>query len=422
MHVLIVTIEAGGNLPPVLSLTRQLVQRGHKVTLLGEPCLAPLAENQGAGFVAFREHFTKTDRRKDIFEDWKSKNNGFENVIFGPSEIVVRETLEVLRTSDADLLVADVVIPAAAIAGEVMGIPRVSLFHMPEYLPGANRPPGGLGLLPGKGTLGRFRDRMAGKILHRIFNKYLPRINAIRRTHQLPEMKNITELFTGADLRMIQTSPAFDFPLSPLPANVRYTGPVLDDPDWVEPWMNPWSADDSRPLVVVSLSSTFQNQKQVIARCIEALGTLDVRVLVTLGLALEDEVFQLPDNVRVIRSGSHAQIFPHASCVITHAGHGTVMRALSHGLPLVCLPMGRDQNDNAAKVVYHGAGRMLSPRSSAAAIRKAVHNILQDQRYAEKARALGKYITEDARNGDMVAELERVYSGKNAPIFTAQNQ
>jgi len=37
-------------------------------------------------------------------------------------------------------------------------------------------------------------------------------------------------------------------------------------------------------------------------------------------------------------------VFPLADLVITHAGHGTLMRALSHGLPLVCLPMGRDQN------------------------------------------------------------------------------
>ena len=43
-------------------------------------------------------------------------------------------------------------------------------------------------------------------------------------------------------------------------------------------------------------------------------------------------------------------MFPDAAAVVTHAGHGTIMRALAHGIPLLCLPMGRDQDDNAARV------------------------------------------------------------------------
>lgn len=35
---------------------------------------------------------------------------------------------------------------------EALGIPGVILFHMPEYLPGANRPPGGMGLSPATDT------------------------------------------------------------------------------------------------------------------------------------------------------------------------------------------------------------------------------------------------------------------------------
>ena len=80
-----------------------------------------------------------------------------------------------------------------------------------------------------------------------------------------------------ADLRLIQTSEAFDFPITPPPANVRYVGPVLDEPDWVEAWQSPWAEDDPRPLVVVGLSSTFQGQRDALQRIVTALGTLDVR-------------------------------------------------------------------------------------------------------------------------------------------------
>jgi UDP:flavonoid glycosyltransferase YjiC (YdhE family) len=92
MKYLIVTIDGGGNLPPVFNLIRQLVNDNHTVSILGEPWMKELVENAGAKFFPFTEYFTKTDRKKDIFEDWKNKNNSFDNVIFGPMEVVVKET------------------------------------------------------------------------------------------------------------------------------------------------------------------------------------------------------------------------------------------------------------------------------------------------------------------------------------------
>lgn len=418
MNFLIVTIEAGGNVPPVLNLIKSLTSKGHRVCALSEPCMQHLLEGAGAEFVPFTEYFTKTDRKKDIFEDWKAKDNGFKNVIFGPAEIVVNETLAQIRRDRPDVVIGDVVLPAALIAAEAEGVPRVMLFHMPEYLPGGNRPPGGLGLIPGKGPFGKLRDRLVTGIFHLIFNKFKPQFNAIRAKHGLAPYQNITEIFHQADLRIIQTSPAFDIPISPAPANVLYTGPVLDDPDWVEAWQNPWLPTDTRPLVVVSLSTTFQNQKKNIENCIAALASLPVRGLITLGLAMEDENFHAPENVKVIAGASHAQIFPHAAAVVTHAGHGTVMRALAYGKPMVCMPMGRDQGDNAAKVAMHGAGIALSSNASPAKIAKAVQALLKDGKYTKAAQALGEKIKWDAAAGDPVAALERVVQKKKPAEIT----
>ena len=410
MKYLIVTIDGGGNLPPVFNLIRKLVNDNHSVSVLGEPWLKELTENSGAKFFPFTEYFIKTDRKKDMFEDWKNKNNSFDNVIFGPMEVVVRETIAIIRANKTDVLIADMVLPAALIAGEAMKIPSVCIFHMPEYLPGYNRPPGGLGLVPGQGIIGKIRDRLLGKVFETVFNKYLTRLNRIRKSLNLPEFKNVTDIFRNADLRLIMTSMAFDFPIVPLPANVKYVGPVLDDPDWVSTWQNPWPSNDKRPLVVVGLSSTFQNQKQAITNCIEALGKLDVRGLVTLGPAMENEIFTAPENVKVIAGASHADIFPHADCVITHAGHGTVMRALANGVPMVCLPMGRDQGDNAAKVVYHKAGIRLTAKSDPEKIADAVRKLLNDPEYKKQARIIGDKILEDFKNGNAILELKRLTS------------
>ncbi|MGI9052284.1 MAG: glycosyltransferase [Ilumatobacteraceae bacterium] len=81
-------------------------------------------------------------------------------------------------------------------------------------------------------------------------------------------------------------------------------------------------------------------------------------------------------NVTIVRSAPHGPILREASLVITHCGHGTVMKALAHGVPMVCIPMGRDQSDTAARVVHHGAGMRLSPRSCSTRITAAVREVL----------------------------------------------
>ena len=80
-------------------------------------------------------------------------------------------------------------------------------------------------------------------------------------------------------------------------ANVRYIGPILDDPAWVGSAPPLELEEDGRPLVVVGFSTTFQNQQAILQRVISALGTLDVRGLVTLGPAMAGVRFDLPPNV-----------------------------------------------------------------------------------------------------------------------------
>lgn len=424
LNFLFVTIDGGGNIPPVLGLARRLAERGHKVSVLTEPCLKAPVEAFGLSYISFQKHFTRTDRKIDICKDWNStpfSNSTFENVVLGPAKIVVEETMEVLKQVPYDVLVIDCLLFPALIAGEYLQIPRVIIFHMPEYLPGPNRPPGVMGLLPGKGFLGHLRDRLLSGVFHLFLNKYLPLVNNVRKSYDLGELKNLVELIDQADLRLIQTARNFDFPIEPPPKNVRYTGPVLDDPDWVASWENPWTDNDFRPLVIVSFSSTFQNQTSVIQRCISAFKSLKVRGLVTLGLAINHENFEVPENVKVVSSAPHSLVFPLAELVITHAGHGTIIRTLAHGLPLICLPMGRDQNDNAAKVAYHGCGIVLNNKAKPEKIRQAILKVLQDSQYREKASLLQKEINAEAEKNLAIMELEKLGAEKTELMSPKNN-
>ncbi len=408
-NVLFVTIDGGGNLPPVLGLAKDMSESGYRVSVLSEPCMEEVIKELGYDFIPFKSYFTRKDRREDIFKDWNAspvKNPALDNIVFGPVKIVTDQTMEAIMLTDAKLLVADCLLPTALIAAEAKGIPGVVAFHMPEYLPGTNRPPGMFGLKPGKGAIGRVRDAILTGLFNMKLNGFLPAINETRTRLDLPTLERTSDLFHGANLRLIQTLERFDFPLKPKPANVRYMGPVLNDPDWTSSWSNPWPEGDIRPLVVISLSSTFQNQQATIQSAIDALRNQEIRGLVTLGPALNKNSFNIPENVIIVESAPHSKVFPEADLVITHAGHGTVMRALSHGLPLVCLPMGRDQNDNAVKVKNHGCGIALSSKAGAGKILKAVQRILTENAFKEAAVSFQEMIHANEKENLILREIE----------------
>jgi UDP:flavonoid glycosyltransferase YjiC (YdhE family) len=74
--------------------------------------------------------------------------------------------------------------------------------------------------------------------------------------------------------------------------------------------------------------------------------------------------------------------------------------------------MGRDQNDNAARVVARGAGLRLSPKSGMKSIRNGILEILESASYREKAREMGKVIAKDARNSSVAQILEEVAAAR----------
>lgn len=416
---LFVTFEAGGNVPPVLGVAQRLAARGHAVHVLSEPCLHEAIERAGCSFASFREHFTRTDRSQDLLRDSGARTPlgalraVLANVMFGPSRVVARETLREIEGFGPDVVVADAMLPAALDAAEAAMVARVNLFHMPETLPGPGRPAAGPGFLPRRDAIGRLRDAVGTRLFLREVSRFIGVVDAMRAELGLSPAgtaEGVLSVFHRADLRLVQTTRAFDFPIDPPPRNLRYVGPVLDDPDWIPAWEMPWPREDERPLVVASLSTTFQDQRATLQRILHALGRLDVRGLVTLGPAMTGVSFDVPDGVVAVDGAPHARVFPHAAAVITHAGHGTVMRALTHGLPLLCLPMGRDQDDNAARVVSHGAGLRLRPRSTSRAIAAAVRRLLDEEGFRASARRLGDAIEADVAAGRDVGELEALAS------------
>lgn len=406
---LFVTMEGGGNVPPVLGAARQLVERGHHVRVLTEPCLQPAVESIGAEHLAFTDTFVRTDRSEDLIRDWEARSppaavaRTLENVILGPARQTAAAVARALDDAPADALVVDWLLPGAAAIGEARAIPTAMLMHCINMLPGPGRPGGPFP--PASGPLDRLRDRLLWRMFRRLTDRHTASFNAVRAAHGLPPLATPLEQYQRADRVLVQTSPAFDFLADPEPENLVYVGPVLDEPDWTgATWQNPWPADDRRPLVVLSLSTTFQGQRDRLQAAITALGRLDVRGLATLGPAMADQPFDIPDNVIAVPSAPHGLVFPHAAAFITHCGHGSVMRALASGVPLVALPMGRDQDGIATRIRHHGLGLRPSPRPSA--IARALQRVLSDPSFRTAAQRLSATLHDEVAADRLRTELE----------------
>jgi UDP:flavonoid glycosyltransferase YjiC (YdhE family) len=422
-HYLFTMWEGGGNVAPLLGVARRLVMRTHTVTVLGDPTIQPEAERAGCRFLPWRRapHRKTLLPEDDLLRDWETKSpfemlrNYRDKFITDPAPRYAADTLDAIDRVHPDVLATEYTIFGASMAAEKRGVRTVGLVPniWPMPVPGA--PPFGPGFLPARSFLGAARDAFFRRLVVSIFDQALPSLNDTRGGLGLPPVTSFFEQALRADAVLVLSSATFDFSSRFVPPNVRYVGPVLDDPGWAEPWTPPWPAENGDPLVLVGFSTTFQEQGVVLRNVVKALSGLPVRALVTLGSMLPDGEVRTSGSVVVVRSAPHTDVLKHASVVVTHCGHGTTMKALAAGVPIVGMPMGRDQDDTAARVVHAGAGVRLKPKAGPPAIAQAVRRVLDDGSFRASAHRLAGAIASELARVDVARELEQIASHPRAP-------
>ncbi len=394
--------DGSGNTPPVLGVAAGLVARGHGVHLIADPALQAEAERRGLGFTPWRQapHAGNRPARHDPLRDWQDRTPlGLaarlrHGLMYEPAARYADETLAALRRHGADAVLVTDPLYGAMVAAEASGLPWAVLVPNIVTTPAPGRPPFGLGLMPARGPAGRLRDLLLGRAVACTLRPGLPALNAARARHGLPPLGAPQAQGLRAGQTLALTSRAFEFPQAAT-AGVLYAGAPLDDPPWAAAAPPVALPPGERPLVLVSLSTTCMAQAPLLQRICDALGPLPVRGLVTTGPAIAPHLLRPAPNTVVVERASHAALLPQARVVVTHAGHGTVMRALAAGRPLLCLPMGRDQHDTAARVVFHGAGRRLRASAGAPAIARALRAMLDDEPLHAATGALGVRIRQE---------------------------
>jgi MGT family glycosyltransferase len=405
LDFLFATWEGGGNIPPALTVVRALSEAGHRVRVICDSCSAAGIEAAGGKFIPWQHAPNCTDRSAaaKLLRDWEAATpaDGFgrlrDAIMFGPAFAYAQDVITEIERCRPDLVVSSEMLFGVLAACEAQDQPLTLLATNLSLFPIPGIPPFGAGLTPARTEAERKLHEDIAAASREMFNAGLPALNDTRRKLGLHALSDVLDQLKSAERLLLATSRAFDFPADRLPEHFRYVGPQLDEPHWALPWRSPWPADESRPLVLVAFSSTFQNQSPVLRRVIDALAALPIRAVVTVGPGLEADFPPIrAENIAVCTSAPHDAIMREATAVITHAGHGTVMRALTHGLPLLCMPMGRDQNDNTVRVLAHKAGLSLSADAPADEISIAVSRLVEEPRFARSAEQLGEIIAAES--------------------------
>jgi MGT family glycosyltransferase len=407
---LMAIVDGGGTVPPALGVAGELVRRGHTVTVLADPTVAASARAAGCTFRPWRAgpHFASLEEQTALIAAVESGNPvrayrvARDRLICGGAPGYASDVLAAIRDTRADAVLGEVV-PGILIGALAGGRPTSVLMANTYLRPTVGLPLMGTGWRPASGPLGRARDAVAPRVALAAASRFLPPLNATLRSHGLRPIGELFELLDRVTEVLVLTSPSFDFPAR-LPANVRYVGPELADPDWATDDAGTWRPDGAGPLVLVAGSSVYQDQTDLLRRAAAALGRLPVRGLVTTGRAVDSRDVPAPGNVRVVRAAPHRAVLAEAAVAVTHAGHGSVLKSLAAGVPLVCMPMGRDQKDNAVRVLALGAGVRLSPKAPPEQIAAAVRRVLDEPAYADAARRFAGVLAEEARSRPSAAD------------------
>lgn len=382
----ILSWNGAGNQLPAIAVAWALRQRGHAVTFAGYAGQRLLFEDRGFPFTLLKRSAAEwrdaaPEQMLEIKTScaWASMDH-------------LRDVVDVAAKTEPDVMVVDCLMFGALAALESKDIPTAVLVHS---APGALVPPGGVFERSLIGAVNTVRAAAGCRPIGRLWDAWRP----------FPTFSN--------SIRSLD-------PLAgDLARSLAFVGPLIE-PSLPSNWRPPWSTDDARPLVLASFSTgPYWDQSSRIRRTLKALANRNYRVLVTSSGA-DTGSAGLPKNAFVVKHVPHATVMPHASIMVTHAGHGTLMTSLAHGVPLLCLPnRAADQPALAAQITRLGAGRALDgDAATPEEIGVEVDRIVGDLSYTVAARCLAAEISTMPGVVAAVHGLEQVARRERAQVWS----
>jgi UDP:flavonoid glycosyltransferase YjiC (YdhE family) len=379
--LLVAAFGDSGHALPAIALARGLQGRGHRAVVESWERWREAVEGEGLEFVAAQEYRP--------FAGVADPRDGAPSIADA-----ARALLPLLDELRPDLVVSDILTGAPALAAELRGVGRATL--IPHVYPVADEgvPFYGFGAMPPRTAVGRELWRAARPVLDAGLRRGLRELNRTRAELGLPPAR---EFHAGIsrELALVATLPQLEYPRR-WPPHVQVTGPMVYETPYPSVELPP----GDRPLVVVAPSTAKDRGARLVRASLEALAAEPVRVLATTNRAVPAEEVETPANARVVDWVSYGQVMPEAALVICHGGHGTVVRALAAGAPVLSCGSAGDMAENGARLAWAGAGLAIPRRLVAPGpVRWAARRILGEPRFRSGAREIAEW----ARRNDGAA-------------------
>jgi UDP:flavonoid glycosyltransferase YjiC (YdhE family) len=291
-------------------------------------------------------------------------------------------TRQLIRDLDPEVVVADILTVAGALAAELEGRHWATL--VPHVLPTGEPgfPVYAVGAVYPRTTAGRRMWTLARPLLMRGEEQGRRELNGARARVGLPPLQHVHGGISR-QLALVATFPQLEYPRrEPSPA-VRVTGPLLWEPPSGAAPLPP----GEEPLVLVAPSTSQDPAGRLVRATLEGLAGEPVRVLASTNRRAAGDSPSVPPNARLAEWISYSRTMPHCAAVVCHAGHGTIALALAGGVPIVACPAAGDMPETSARLRWAGVGVSLPRRfQTARGIRLAVRRLLADPSYARRAR------------------------------------
>jgi UDP:flavonoid glycosyltransferase YjiC (YdhE family) len=376
LRVMVAAFGDAGHAFPAIALGRALAGRGHEVVIETWERWREAVETLGLSFAAAEEY--------RVFPPPAAGSSD-------PSaSAAARAMLPFLEDWRPEIVVSDILTLAPALAAEVAGVRRATLIPHPYPVQADGTPFFATGAVLPRTPLGRSVWRAGRPLLEIGLRRGREELNEQRAALGLAPQQR----FHGGiseELVLVATFPQLEYPRR-WPAQVRVTGPMdfeLPNPDVELP-------PGEEPLVLVAPSTAKDPEGRLVSVALEALAAEPVRVVATTNLMRPPAPIEVPSNAVLVDWLSYSQVMPEAALVVCHGGHGTLVRALGAGLPVLCCPVAGDMAENAVRAAWAEVGLSLPWRlCRPAPLRWAVRRILGDERFARRAGDLAAWRAEN---------------------------
>jgi UDP:flavonoid glycosyltransferase YjiC (YdhE family) len=377
-----------GHAFPMIALGRALAARGHDVQLQTSARWEPFVESEGLSFARAPEYHVFPDRPRPL----------------KPYEAVVRAARDMQPLLDdyqPDVVVADILTLGPALAGECLGVPVATLIPHLYPVSGPSFPIYSIGARLPHTAAGRRMWRRLSRLPEKGLAQGRDELNETRRRLDLPPLDRFHG-GTSAELAIVATFPDLEYPRT-WPDHVHVVGPLMWEPPADDVELPPGDA----PLVLVAPSTVQDPEHRMLEAALRGLADAPVRVLATWNRRLPRQPLTVPPNTRLVEWVSYSRTMPHCDVVVCHAGHGTLVRALTSGCTVVACPVAGDMNENASRIDWARVGvrlpaRYLQPRP----LRRAVERALADGERRRRARELAAWAADHDSAGEAAALVE----------------